>query len=396
MRALALPDGGLFLTNVGRFEGPQVFRVSQGACNVVEDGGNPAKSGGYEIAADASGAVHLAQLQSNGRFEALAVSTLQGGTWGTPAVLSAASIDVLSFFISRNDEGEVSVAWLEGGQAQGQERPRIATFDGASWREELVSQMPTLRGFDTRCLPSLALAGGMSGFRDFRRSLLYQSPGSWASLYECVSAASPEGSAAITLFQVGEDSSGEVHASLGFRKPGAPRDVTADASDARVMVSWELPAEVAGLPITGYTVTSTPSSRTCITSGFLTCTVTGLTNGTSYTFAVTATNAVGTSQASVPSQPVTPRSSSSTPGAVRNLKAKTSRGLIRVSWSPPASAGGTSALTYEYRTGRQPWKSASGTQVAVRGKSGVEITVHVRAVNGAGPGLSSRISATPR
>jgi Fibronectin type III domain len=91
--------------------------------------------------------------------------------------------------------------------------------------------------------------------------------------------------------------------------PTAPTGVTAHAGDGMAVIyAWNAPLSDGGLPITGYTVTSTPGNKTCTTTRTISCTITGLSNGTSYTFAVTATNAVGTSPPSAPSAAVTPGS----------------------------------------------------------------------------------------
>ena len=92
----------------------------------------------------------------------------------------------------------------------------------------------------------------------------------------------------------------------GVTAPSAPSAASATAGHARATVMWESPAFDGGAPVTGYTVTSSPEGRTCTTTGATTCVVTGLTNGTPYTFTVTAANAAGTSVASAASDPVTP------------------------------------------------------------------------------------------
>ena len=75
--------------------------------------------------------------------------------------------------------------------------------------------------------------------------------------------------------------------------PGAPTLTAATAGNASVALAWTAPASNGGSAITSYTVTASPGGATCTTSG-LSCTVSGLTNGITYSFTVTATNAVGT------------------------------------------------------------------------------------------------------
>ncbi|RLK61715.1 fibronectin type III domain protein [Actinokineospora cianjurensis] len=101
--------------------------------------------------------------------------------------------------------------------------------------------------------------------------------------------------------------------------PSAPSAVAAVASNASATVTWSAPGD-GGNAITGYTVTpyigSTPQTPVAVTG--TSAQVTGLTNGTSYTFRVTATNAIGTSAPSTPSNAVTP-SATPIPGYVQQV-----------------------------------------------------------------------------
>ncbi len=85
--------------------------------------------------------------------------------------------------------------------------------------------------------------------------------------------------------------------------PGAPTGVTAAAGIAQAAVSFSAPA--GGPPVSSYTVTSNPGSIKATGSGSPII-MQGLTNGTAYTFTVTATNPIGTGSPSDPSNSVTP------------------------------------------------------------------------------------------
>lgn len=94
-----------------------------------------------------------------------------------------------------------------------------------------------------------------------------------------------------------------------FPLASAPTNVLAGAGNAAASVSWTAPSFNGGTPIASYNVTSTPGGIVTTVQGTSTsATVIGLTNGTAYTFAVTAVNAVGAS-VSAASNSVTPAAS---------------------------------------------------------------------------------------
>ena len=96
--------------------------------------------------------------------------------------------------------------------------------------------------------------------------------------------------------------------------PGAPPSVVASNGNASATVSWGLPADN-GSAITSYTVTpfvgAVAQTPTTVVGSppALSTVVSGLTNGTTYTFVVRATNAIGTGPPSAPSNAVVPSAS---------------------------------------------------------------------------------------
>lgn len=154
------------------------------------------------------------------------------------------------------------------------------------------------------------------------------------------------GSAASEEFTiVGSDGSatGTAALTLGILLPPAPRNVTGTPGDGEVDVDWDQPGETTG--ITGYTATASPGGQSCTVVGVAvtTCTVTGLTNGTAYTFTVTPTTGDGPGTTSLASDPVIPIGP---PTAPQGVTLTPGDGRALVSWDAPANIGGTPITGY--------------------------------------------------
>ncbi len=173
--------------------------------------------------------------------------------------------------------------------------------------------------------------------------------------------------------------------------PGAPTNASASAAPGQATVSFTAPASDGGSPITGYTVTSSPGglTGTCSASP---CTVTGLTDGTSYTFSVHATNAVGSSAESAPSAAVTPVSAPGAPTAVTAAPGDTQ---ATVSFTAPASDGGSAITSYTVTSspGGLTATCASSPCVVTGLTNGTAYTFTAQATNAIGASAAS--SASP-
>ena len=176
--------------------------------------------------------------------------------------------------------------------------------------------------------------------------------------------------------------------------PSAPLGVTAVAGAGSATVSWRKPVSDGGSPVTSYTAVASPGGMRCVTAS-LTCAVSGLSNGTSYTFTVYASNSMGDGAISIPSTAVLPKAP--LPTAVRILKAVPGKNSVTVTWLPPGNSAVASVSSYEYRVGATLWMRVPTARVVITGLTkGRPITIQVRAVGASGAGAVAAVSSTPR
>jgi titin len=170
----------------------------------------------------------------------------------------------------------------------------------------------------------------------------------------------------------------------------------ATAGTAQATVTWTVPSSSGTTAITSYLVRAVQdTSKGCAwTTGALSCVITGLTNGTSYTFTVRAGNSVGYGPVSAASNAVTP---AGPPGAPTNVVATPAPGTspsVHVAWTAPASNGGLPITDY-YVTAAPGGQLCYSPPVAspsctVQGlTAGVQYTFTVVAANAAGNGTPS-------
>ena len=180
--------------------------------------------------------------------------------------------------------------------------------------------------------------------------------------------------------------------------PGKPTISATEPGSNSVLVRWRAPSATGGASVTSYTVVASPGGNSCTTTGaVLFCTVTGLDNGTTYAFTVTATNTAGTGSASASYNGV-PATIASPP---RSVTVSPVNSGITASWAAPSYDGGTAITGYVATvrsTGDTCTTNASTKTCTFSGLvNGSTYVVDVVATNNAGSSeAASSSNVTPR
>jgi large repetitive protein len=130
--------------------------------------------------------------------------------------------------------------------------------------------------------------------------------------------------------------------------PLPPASVQGTSGNAQVALAWTA-STANGAPVTDYVIQRTSDGGTTWTtindgvSTATTYTVTGLTNGTTYSFRVAGKNAVGTGAYSTMYAGDSPRTTPGSPSSVSGTASGTS---VALSWAAPLTDGGASITSY--------------------------------------------------
>jgi len=173
----------------------------------------------------------------------------------------------------------------------------------------------------------------------------------------------------------------------------APTNLQATSGNGRVTLTWVAPSTDGGNPVSGYKVyrgTTAGSETLLVTVGNVTTyTDSSVSNGQTYYYTVSAVNSNGEGPQS-DEDSATPVAVSTVPSAPLALASADGNGQVTLTWTAPASDGGSSIDYYiVYRDGVDVGHSA-GTSTTVTGlTNGQQYSFTVAAHNSMGTGPSS-------
>ena len=331
-----------------------------------------------------------------------------GTSWASPtftsSVPAARSNESLAY------DGATHNVVLFGGQGTSAALGDTWSWDGTSWTKQSAASPPARYGaamvFDVSN-NDLVLFGGDDGTSSQSDTWLWN--GTYWYTQSTSASPSPRYQSSMiydtvannVILFAGTDGTNNDADTWAFDVPAAaPRNVLATSNaNAQSVVTWSVPISNGGSPITSYVAVATDSTtpanggQSCTTSA-TSCDVTGLINGDHYVVTVSAITVLGAG-ASASSNVAIP-ATLPTPPVITKVVA--SDGTATLTWSAPATTGGTPISSY--RAMASPGNAychvaATVTSCVISGlRIGSRYTFTVSATNAVGTGPSSNPSAS--
>ena len=281
---IVIDSNGIATAEWSRYGGPSKLvvasRLVSGSWNGPTIVGSDVKQDAT-MALDAADTVTLAWASTISGQDQAVVSRLTGAGWSKPTAVSSGTGNINATpTVAAYGTGGATVAWVRSSPNPITSAVvEAASFESGVWAAPItLSESGTLNS--NSVVAASAAAGAPQTFWIRCSSMVMgcSVSGIWGS-----------------------------YASSPVSAPDVPAQPTAVAGDARATVTVA-PGAGAGGPPASYSVMSVEdNSKTCtVTVPATSCDVTGLANGTAYTFTATATNAGGTSGPSAASSAVTP------------------------------------------------------------------------------------------
>ena len=230
----------------------------------------------------------------------------------------------------------INLSWTApastGGSAITGYKIEVSSDDGMTWTDLVADTTSSATTY-----PHSGLAAGAT--RHYRVS--------------AINTAGTGGSSGTDSATVGTTATDSATVGTTATAPGAPTGLTATASGTTINLSWTAPASNGGSPITGYKIEVSSdggSSWTDLvadsTSTATTYPHTGLTAGATRHYRVSAINTAGTGGYSG-TDSATVGTTATAPRAPTGLTATASGTTINLSWTAPASNGGSAITGYK-------------------------------------------------